>query len=262
MNTITSLSNKIDNAKALDFGTIFSQSVELFKKVWVQGLVMLLLTMILMVPFYIIMYLPMLGMGLIDPESFQNMENIQDFTPLLMLPFAIFVLLMSFFAMVIGFGMKASFFRICKLKDLEEMGTDDYFYYLKKPYLGKVIKLSLATFGITIAATLLCVLPVFYVMVPVALMNVIFAFNPDLSTSEIIKAGFILGNKKWLLTFGLMIVSGFLAGIVGLLMCCIGIYVTSSFSYLPVYFIYKDSIGFDDKSDKNASKESYGMSYE
>ena len=139
-----------------------------------------------------------------------------------------------------------------------EPGSDDYFFYLKRPYLGKVISLSAATFGITIAAVLLCVLPVFYVMVPVALMNVIFAFNPDLSTSEIIKAGFNLGNKKWLLTFGLIIISSLLAGIVGMLMCCIGIYVTSSFSYLPAYFIYKDSVGFDEKEDN----ETYGMSYE
>ncbi|MEN3324925.1 hypothetical protein VP395_14390 [Mariniflexile soesokkakense] len=258
MNTINSLLEKIDKAKSLDFGTIFNQSIELFKKVWVQGLVMLLLTMLLMVPFYLIMYLPMLGMGLIDPQSFQNMENMGDFSPFLMIPFFIFVLVFSFFAMVIGFGMKASFFRICKLKDLEEMGADDYFYYLKKPYLGKVVKLSLATFGITILAMLLCVLPVFYVMIPVTLMNVIFAFNPDLSTSEIVKAGFRLGNKKWLLTFGLIFISSLLAGIVGVLMCCIGIYVTSSFSYLPVYFIYKDSVGFDKKEDN----QGYGMSYE
>ena len=250
MDAITSLLNKIEHAKALDFGTIFNQSIELFKKVWVQGLVMLLLTMLLMVPFYIIMYLPMLAMGLIDPQSFQSMENMQDFTPLLMVPFFVFVLILSFFAMVIGFGMKAAFYRICKLKDLEEMGADDYFYYLKKPYLGKVIKLSLASYGITILAMLLCVLPVFYVMIPVALMNVVFAFNPELSTSEIIKAGFKLGNKKWLITFGLIFVSGLLAGIVGLLMCCIGIYVTSSFSYLPAYFVYKESVGFDENASE------------
>ena len=98
-------------------------------------------------------------------------------------------------------------------------------------------------------------------MVPIALMNAIFDFNPELSTSEIVKAGFRLGNKKWLLTFGLMIVCGFLAGIVGILMCCIGIYITTSFSYLPIYFIYKDSVGFD-KKENNQGKESYGMSYE
>ena len=32
------LQSRINNAKALDFGTIFNQSIELFKKVWVQGL--------------------------------------------------------------------------------------------------------------------------------------------------------------------------------------------------------------------------------
>ncbi|CAH8282640.1 hypothetical protein EV196_10582 [Mariniflexile fucanivorans] len=262
MNTIDSLLDKIEKAKALDFGTIFSESIELFKKVWVQGLVMLLLTMLLMVPFYIIMYLPMLAMGLIDPQSFQNMENMGDFTPLLMLPFFIFMLLFVFIAMVIGFGLKASFYRICKLKDLEEMGADDYFYYLKKPYLGKVMKLSLASFGIWIAAMLLCVLPIFYVMVPLAVMNVVFAFNPELSTSEIIKASFKLGNKKWLLIFGLTLVSGFLAGIVGMLMCCIGIYVTSAFAYLPVYYVYKESVGFNKETDKKQDNEGYGMSYE
>ena len=246
MNAIDSLLEKIDRSKSLDFGTIFNQSIELFKKVWVQGLVMLLLTMLLMVPFYFIMYLPMIGLGLMDTELLQNME---EFNPLIMIPFAIFAILFSFFAMVIGFGMKASFYRICKLKDLEEMGTDDYFFYLKRPYLGKVIGLSVATFGITILAVLLCVLPVFYVMVPVALMNVIFAFNPDLSTSEIVKAGFRLGNKKWLLTFGLIIISILFSGIVGILMCCIGIYVTASFAYLPAYFIYKDSVGFDKNED-------------
>lgn len=255
MNTINSLLDKIEKVKALDFGTIFNQSIELFKKVWVQGLVLRLLTMLLMLPFSIIMYIPMISMGLFNPETLQNME---DFKLLLFTPVALLGILFVFFAVVIDFAMKASFFRICKLKDLEEMGADDYFFYLKKPYLGKVIKLSLATFGILILAATLCILPVFYVMIPVALMNVIFAFNPELSTSEIVKAGFRLGNKKWLLTFGLLFVSWVLAGIVGFLMCCIGVYITASFSYLPVYFIYKESVGFDKKEDG----QGYGMSYE
>lgn len=89
-------------------------------------------------------------------------------------------------------------------------------------------------------------------------MNVIFAFNPELSTSEIVKAGFKLGNKKWLLTFGLIIISGLIAEIIGLLMCCVGIFVTASFAYLPAYFIYKESVGFDENNDN----EAYGMSYE
>ena len=251
MNTLNQLLDKIERAKALDFGTIFNQSIELFKKVWVQGLVIVLLTMLMMLPLYFIIYIPMMAMGFMNPETLQNG---QDFNPMFMIPLGILMLIFTCFSVVISFGMKASFFRICKLKDLEEMGADDYFFYLKKPYLGKTISLSLATFGISVAAMLLCVLPIIYVMVPITLMNVIYAFNPELSTSEIIKASFQLGNKKWLLTFGLVIISGFLAGIVGMLMCCIGIYVTMSFAYLPAYFIYKESVGFD-KEEVNQPEE-------
>ena len=47
----------------LNFGTIFSQSIELFKKVWVQGFVVLLLTFLTILPFYIILYIPMIASG-------------------------------------------------------------------------------------------------------------------------------------------------------------------------------------------------------
>lgn len=242
MNTITTLLEKIDNAKILDFGDIFSESIELFKKVWVQGLVMLLLSMLILVPFYLIMYLPLLGVNLLDLD--QNFYY-EDFSLILMIPTFIFIMVFALIAMVIGFGMKASFYRICKNKDLNIVASDDYFYYLKKPYLGKVIVLSLMTFGISLLATMLCFLPLFYVIVPITLINVIFAFNPDLSVSEIVKAGFRLGNKKWLLTFGLIIISSILAQMVGMLMCLIGIFVTASFSYIPAYFIYKGAVGFE-----------------
>jgi hypothetical protein len=246
MHSINTLLEKLNNAKPLDFGDIINKSIELFKKVWVQGLVIMLITMLLLLPFYLLMYLPMIGMGLIDPDLFQHGQGANFF---LMIPFFVFTMIFSFFAMVIGFGMKASFFRICKSKDLNETTADDYFFYLKKPYLVKVITLSLITYGISVIAVLLCVLPIIYVMVPITLMNVIFAFNPDLSASNIVKAGFQLGNKKWWLTFGLMIVSGLLAEIVGLLMCCIGVFVTMSFAYIPLYFIYKQSIGFEESTE-------------
>jgi len=83
-------------------------------------------------------------------------------------------------------------------------------------------------------------------MVPLSLINVIYTFNPDMKASEIVKVGFALGNKKWLITFGLMIVAAILAQLVGTLLCFIGVIVTASFAYLPLYFIYKESIGFNE----------------
>jgi len=242
MNYKNTLLEKIENAKTLDFGDIFSECIELFKKVWVQGLVMLLLTMVILVPVYFIMYVPLLGVDVLETKQNYNQE---DFNILLVIPIFIF----SLVAMVISFGLKASFYRICKHKDLNISGSDDYFYFLKKPYLGKVIVLSLITLGVSILATLLFVLPLIYVMIPLALMNVVFAFNPNLSASDIVKSSFKLGNKKWLITFGLIVVSSILAQMVGMLMCFVGIFVTASFSYLPAYFIYKGAVGFESAAE-------------
>lgn len=246
MNTINYIHQKIESAKDLDFGTIFNESIELFKKVWVQGLVTLLATMALMIPFYIIMYIPMIAMGIYDPEAFQQGS---EPSMAVLIPMYIFMFIISFVAAIIGFGMKAAFFRICKNKDLGNDATDDYFYFFKKPYIGKMLKLAAITFGISLAAVMLCVLPIFYVIVPISLMNVIFAFNPELSASDITNASFKLGNKKWLLIFGLIIISSLLAQVVGMIMCFIGIFVTASFSYIPLYFVYKKVIGFDDQDD-------------
>src|SRR5690606_5153017 len=120
MNTLDIMLKKIEQAKALDFANILSASMELFKKVWVQGLVMLLLTMLMMLPFYILMYLPLLGMGLYDPYSFNQGS---DFNVALLIPFYTMVFVFSFFAMVISFGLKSAFFRICKAKDLDRKST-------------------------------------------------------------------------------------------------------------------------------------------
>jgi hypothetical protein len=247
--SVTEIQRRIQDAKDLDFGTIFNQSIDLFKKVWVQGLVTLLLTMVLAIPIVMVFYIPMMVMGI--SEAYTNSLNGYDSTthsdisPIMLLVMGVLYLVMIVLVSAIGFALKAAFYRICKLKDLEQMGKEDYFYFLKKPYLGKTVKLSLAYTGISLLAALLCFLPLIYALVPLTLMTVVYAFNPDKSISEIINLSFKLGNKKWLITFGLLIVSGLLAGILGFLMCGVGIYVTSSFSYLPSYFIYKDVVGFD-----------------
>lgn len=246
MNTIEILLEKIERAKNLDFGTIFNESIELFKKVWLQGFVILLLSMLLMLPFYILMYVPLIAMGVMDPESLNNggEPNLA-----IMLPIYGLMIVFAFFAMIIGVGLKAAFFKICKNKDLNTTANDDYFYFFKKPYFGKTAKIGAISFGLFIGAYVLCFFPIIYMIVPVTMINVIYAFNPDMSASNIVKASFKLGNKKWLIIFGLTFVSGMLAGIVGAIMCFIGILFTSSFSSIPAYFVYKNSIGLDDKSE-------------
>ncbi len=248
---ITEIQRRIQNAKTLDFGTLFNQSIELFKKTWVQGLVTLLLNVVLAIPLIMVIYIPLIFMGLADAysSSYDTYDPYAqpEFNPIALVVMFILYLFAIFAMSTIGLGLKSAFYRICKLKDLEQMGREDYFYFFKKQYLGKTIKLSLAYVGINLAGVLLCVVPLIYAIVPLSYVFVVYAFNPDKSVSEIVKLSFEIGNKKWFITFGLVIVSGFLAAIVGMLMCGIGIYVTASFAFLPMYFVYKEIVGFDDE---------------
>lgn len=282
---VLEIKRRIDNAKAIDFGTIFNDSVELFKKVWVQGLVTLLLNMVLAIPVVILIYIPLIFLGFLDLyASSTNDAYSGDYATSGIGPFMIVVMIVLYlFAIAaistIGVALRAALYRICKLKDLEQMGKEDYFYSFKKPYLVKSIKLGLTIVGLSVAAAmfylviffylifggtdsfvsfplmLLSFLPLIYIAIPLIYVVVIYAFNPDKSISEIIKLGFSLGKKKWLITFGLLFVSSLLAGIVGLIMCGVGVYVTASFSNLPSYFIYKDVVGFDDEDETRQIEE-------
>ncbi|WP_460218051.1 hypothetical protein [Psychroserpens sp. MEBiC05023] len=239
---------KIQHAKMLDFGQVFNDSIELFKKVWLQGLIMILIVIAFVIPFMLIVYLPLIVLGIADASDPGAYDGLAPLAAIFML---IAYLLFLFFMIVISFGLKAALYRIMRQKEINSVAKDDYFFFLRKPYFGKTIKLSLAYFGISLIATLLCVFPLIYVMVPLSILPVVYAFNPELSDSNLIKVSFELGNKKWLIAFGLTLIAGFLAQIVGMLMCGIGIFVTASFAAIPVYFIYKEVIGFQDNNEIN-----------
>lgn len=240
------IQHKINNAKQLDFGNLLNDSINLFKKVWLQGLLMILIMFAFMIPFMLIVYVPLIIFGIADATN----AGAYDGLGLIVFLFVIVAFLLFVFVMiVVSFGLKAGLFRIMRQKDRDVIGSDDYLFFLRKPYLSKTINLSLAYFGISLVALLLCVFPIIYVMVPLNLLVVMYAFNPEISSSNLIKASFDLGNKKWFITFGITLVAGFLAQIVGMLMCGIGIFATASFAAIPLYFIYKDVIGFDDAGD-------------
>ncbi len=247
MNTISSLLEKIEKAKALDFGTIFSESIELFKKTWLQGFLLQLFTMIIMMPLIIVLYLPIIGMAIAQQESgYSDPEAFGAFFAGMSLLYVLFVIVGIFVLGAVSVALNAAFFRIMKKLDHNEaVATSDFFYFIKGKYLSKIFILMLASFGIAILAILICYFPVFYVMIPLSYFSLIYAFNPELSVGEIVKVSFKLGTKKWLITFGLVIVASMLSQIVGLLLCGIGILFTAAFTYHPIYLIYKNVIGFN-----------------
>ena len=247
MNTIERILEKIQNAKALDFGNIFNDSIELFKKTWMQGFLLQLFSMIIMLPLILIIYVPLIGVMIAQAESGDINPDAYDavFAGFSVL-FIILIIVGALVLSTVTIALQAGFFRIMKRLDHdEEVLTSDFFHFIKGKYLGKLFVLMLASVVISSIATLLCFLPLIYVMVPMSFFTMFFAFNPEFSVGDIIKGSFALGNKKWLLVFGLLIVSSLLAQIIGMILCGIGVLFTAAFVYHPTYLVYKNVVGFN-----------------
>ncbi len=233
------LTQQIEKEMLLDFGSIFGRSFDLFKKVWLEGFIVLLLTFVTIVPFYILIYIPMIIAGVSDPEMLRS----DEVPPELVIPMLVLMPVVLIGIMTIGLLLNASFLRICKNKDLGKIGSESYFFFFKKPYLSKAVLLSLILLGLTVLGMLTCGIGIFYLIVPMSLFPAFLAFDEELTAMEIVKSSFKLGNKNWLVIFGLIILMGFIAEL-GILLCFVGILFTAMLSKVPLYYIYKDAVGF------------------
>ena len=234
--TPTEFQSKIADAKDLDFGTIFNQSIELFKKSWLQGFLMQLFVMILMVPFFIILYVPLVmvlvsqsGSGTFDSDAVSGI-----FAGLSLL----YVVLISVGILIIGViqvALTAAFFRILRSLDANlTVKTSDLFYFMKGQYLSKILLLILVTVLIAIPAALFFYLPFIYVLVPMSFFSIVFAFNPEWAIGDIVSSSFRIGNKKWLLTFGMLFISYVAISILTMITCGLGGIVLAPFMYHPI----------------------------
>ena len=117
------------------------------------------------------------------------------------------IVVFSFILQLFSFALVAHFYKMCyKMDTKSDEDIGGYFDALNGNF-GKLLLLSIITFCIAILASLLCYLPIFYVMVPLQLIAPIFAFNQSLRATEITKASFKLGNKYWLIIFGIIMLS-------------------------------------------------------
>jgi len=244
------LEEKINNSASLDFGEVFGESLDLFKKVWIQGVVFLILNLLLLLPAYLLLYIPILSLGVYGAEMYEGDVDFGIYSTL----FAVLLLVFfTFYTLLVTFAVRAAFYKICRKQDLNLQESENYFYFFKRKYLAKILQLSLVVVAIFVVAMFLCMLPIIYVSVPIAFVFIVFAFNPELSFKEIIKVSFAIGNKKWLLSFGLTLVAGFLAQTVGVMLCFVGILATASFAMIPNYIIYKKTIGFEEPDTEGRS---------
>jgi len=252
---------KIETAATPDFGNILSRSFDLFKKVWMESFLHVLVTMLAVIPFIIVIYIPIIP-SIISSVKYGASENINpfmDYPAIMVVGYFVLLFILAIIMQGVSISIIAHFFQVCKNKDRGSLNeTGGYFAFLKGNNFSKVFMLSLATFGISIAAFLLCFIPVIYVMVPLQLMIVIFAFNDKLSISDIINLSFKLGNKFWLLLFGLIVISSMIAQL-GVIFCFVGLFFTAFFTHIPIYYFYKDTIGFN--GDSESSEEEFSTHY-
>ena len=245
--TLSEIQIRIKNAPELDFGDIFNKSIDLFKKSWLFGFLMQLFVMIISLPFIIVLYVPLVmslmaqsKAGEFDTDIFGTM-----FAGFSLFYIGIFILGILAVA-VFQLALHAGFFRILKYIDEEkEVKISDLFYFLKGKYFGAVTLLTLATLIISAIAALLCYVPLIYAMIPLSFLPIIFAFNCEKSVGDIVQIGFNLGTKKWLISFGLFFVSNLLVILVTIITCGLGSLFVSFFIYLPLYYVYKQVVGFD-----------------
>jgi len=215
----------------------------MFKEVWLKGFLMIL---VLMIAGGFLMFL-FISIGLIpNPYDTVSYDSFNFFSYNALNAF--YNLPSTMITSSLMIGLLAGFYKICKKVDLNEHQSDDLFYFFKGDYIKKVFLLGIIYALIAAIAQTLFIIPSIYVMIPLSYFAVIFANNPELTETEIVKLSFSLGTKKWLLTFGLIFVTGIL-GMLGVIACFIGVLFTISIAYLPVYFIYRDVVGFEDDSE-------------
>ena len=172
MNTVQILLNKIQTSKSIDFGNLFNESLGVFKKVWIQGLLLQLFSIVLMLPFLISFYLPYFTLAL-DGDLSQTMGT-DDLSHALVEEYGtslIWIYLLMIMVSIISTLFYLGFYRIVKEMDHgNPFVMSDFFYFFKGSILGKAIGVLLAYTAISILAALLCFFPLIYAIVPLMFM--------------------------------------------------------------------------------------------
>jgi hypothetical protein len=184
------------------------------------------------------------------PLLFFNFINFSDFSnnsvPLQFGTAAVIYYSLTVVLAVVSSFLTFGFFRVIRQMDKgEDFKTVDFFYFFNTERIKKALLVVLANVAVVILALLLCVFPVFYVVIPLMFVTPIFVYNPELSISEVLKSSFALGHKKWGITFLISLLNIIALYVLILLTCGLGSLFFGCFLQMPIYVLYKKIISFD-----------------
>jgi len=240
------------NGYQLDFGTVFENAFENYKKIALYAGLMLLVFSVLTV---IVMMAGLISyIGIENLESFAN--KMKEFSQLKVMPLEVALPLNAglivYSAIVSPF--MAGFLKMayCGEKG-EAFHVSTMFSYYKSPYfiniIISVIIISIVSTGLAMlfeyaglsfVGTVVNMLISFLTFLSIPLI----AFR-KLSAIDAIQSSIVIVSKQPLVLLGLIIVAAIFA-ILGIFGFCIGIFFTWPFMYSMTYVIYKTIVGIEE----------------
>ncbi|OCB70207.1 hypothetical protein [Flavobacterium crassostreae] len=251
---MTTTQQKIEKIKAngleLDFGTVFNDAFENYKKIALYAGSIILVFSVLMGMLLAGGFVLTFGMAALaqmaNPENLalENLVGINLF---------IYLVSLILISLLIG-PFFAGFIKMAQAADRDEaFNSSAIFTYYKAPYFIKIIT---ATLIISISNAVLSTL-FNYINLPLlgsfssicisifTLLTIPLIIFGNLNPTEAITASIQLVLKNPFVIVAL-IVTAFIGSLVGFVGCCIGVFFTIPIMYALNYALYKAIIGFDD----------------
>ena len=239
----------------LDFGTVFENAFENYKKIALYAGLMLLV-------FSIIISILTIA-GLISYVGIENMEGfgekMKQISTSKVMPLDIAIPLNAGLLLFSGF-ISPFMSGFLKMADCGQKGEEFHvstmfsyykFHYFLNIFLSVIIiglistsvAMLLESAGLSFVGTVTSLLISFLTFLSIPL--IVFG---NLNATDAIKYSILLVSKQPLILLGLTIVAG-IGSALGIFGLCIGIFFTLPFMYSMNYVIYKSIVGFDETSE-------------
>lgn len=230
-----------ENGYDLDFSTVFTHAIENYKKIAIYAGLILLVFTIIGVFIAAGVFVAIYGAAAVSENFIEEFAKIKLTGIALVASLALQVFIAALFT-----PLTAGFYKMtdCAEKN-DTFNVSTMFYYYKARYFGPifiaallitscslVISTLLQQLGIEIAGILTNFIISFFTYFTIPL--IIFG---DLKPVEALKGSYVVITKQPIVILGL-IVTGFLASMLGFIGCCIGLFFTIPFNYSLTYVLY------------------------
>ena len=237
----------------LDFGNVFNHTFENYKKIALYAGSMILIFFVIVA--FILGGITVTIFGLATLKQFANPENMAAES---LVGMNLVIYLVTLVALSCLFSpFFAGFLKMAQAADIdEEFHISSMFQYYKAPYFKEIV---IATAVISLVSTLISsVFNLMNIEIIGSLLSLAITFLTilvipliifgKLNAIEAIKGSLIIISKQPL-TLLALVITGFIASLVGFIGCCIGVIFTLPFMYSLYYAIYYEIIGFETEKE-------------